>query len=86
MVENEDKPKFVQRPVTFHKIYATSVSGEWTEYDFRIELFNEKLKGKEDEHWTYVSEAMIILAPSAIKKLKNILDKAVEKEIEGGRP
>jgi len=82
MVENEDEPKHVQRPVTFHKIYATSVSGEWTEYDFRIELFNEKLKGKEDEHWTYVSEAMIILAPPAVKILKNILDKAVEKEMD----
>jgi len=82
MVENEDEPKNVRRPVTFRKIYATNVSGEWTEHDFRIDLFNEKLKGEEGEDWAYVSEAMIILAPAAVKKLKNILDKAIEKEID----
>ena len=82
MVENGDEPKIVQRPVTFRKIYATNVSGEWTEHDFRIELFNEKLKGGDDEDWTYVSEAMIILAPAALKKLKNILDEAVKQETD----
>lgn len=49
--ENEDEIKIenIRRPVTFHKIYATNVSGEWTEYDFRIELFNEKMKIEEEE-------------------------------------
>ena len=82
MVENEDEPRNIHRPITFHKIYATNVHGEWTEYDFRIELFNEKLKDEKGEDWAYISEAMIILTPSAVKKLKNILDTAVEKEID----
>jgi len=80
--EGEEEIKHVQRPVTFHKIYATNVSGEWTEYDFRIELFNEKMKEEEkeddDEEWTYISEGMIILTPNVVKKLKNILDEAVK--------
>jgi len=78
MTEEEKEIKHVQRPVTFHKIYATNVSGEWTEYDFRIELFNEKMKVEENEEWSYLSEGMIILTPNAVKKLKNILDEAVK--------
>ena len=84
--EVEENIKHVQRPVSFHKIYATNVSGEWTEYDFRIELFNEKMKVEdvnekmraEDEEWTYISEGMIILTPHVVKKLKSILDEAVK--------
>ena len=78
MTEEEEEIKHVQRPVTFHKIYATNVSGEWTEYDYRIELFNEKMKVEESEEWSYISEGMIILTPNAVKKLKNILDEAVK--------
>lgn len=84
--ENEDEIKIenIRRPVTFHKIYATNVSGEWTEYDFRIELFNEKMKieeeveGEEEEDFVYISEAMVILTPNAVRELKKVIDKAVK--------
>jgi len=89
MTEEEDdeiKMGSVRRPVSFHKIYATNVIGEWTEYDFRIELFNEKMKtegedeeeGEEKEEWVYISEAMVILSPNAVRKLKKVIDEAVK--------
>lgn len=93
MTEEEDdeiKIGNVRRPVSFHKIYATNVIGEWTEYDFRIELFNEKMKtegeGEEEgeekeekkEEWVYISEAMVILTPNAVRKLKKVIDEAVK--------
>lgn len=89
MTEEEDdeiKIGNVRRPVSFHKIYATNVIGEWTEYDFRIELFNEKMKTEgeekeekeEKEEWVYISEAMVILTPNAVRKLKKVIDEAVK--------
>ena len=93
--ENEEiKLENIRRPVTFHKLYATNVTGEWTEYDFRLEFFNEKMKIEEDEEeeskkeekeeaWVYFSEAMVILAPKAVQKLKNVIDKAVKEYDEG---
>lgn len=90
MTEEEDdelKIENVRRPVSFHKIYATNVIGEWTEYDFRIELFNEKMKSKredeedeegEKEDWFYISEAMVIFSPAAVRKLKKVIDEAVK--------
>jgi hypothetical protein len=88
--ENEDEIKIenIRRPVTFHKIYATNVSGEWTEYDFRIELFNEKMKieeeeeGEEKEDFVYISEAMVILTSNVVRKLKKVIDKAVKESDE----
>jgi len=96
MTEDEEiKIKNIKRPVTFHKIYATNVTGDWTDYDFRLEFFNEKMKIKEDvelvdeeeneeeEQWFYFSEAMVILAPKAVRRLKNVIDKAVKEYDDG---
>jgi hypothetical protein len=93
--EEEIKIENIRRPVTFHKIYATNATGEWTEYDFRLEFFNEKMKIKgegeraeeeEEEEWFYFSEAMVILAPKAVRRLKEVIDKAVkecDEDLEG---
>jgi len=88
VTENENKEEIenVERPVHFQKIYATNFVGTWTEYDYRLELFNEKVKmefekkGEEGagEGWVYLSEGMIILPPEAVEKLKKVLEKACE--------
>ena len=38
-----------------------------TEYDFRIELMNEKIKFK--DKWLYLVDSVVILTPNASKKL-----------------
>jgi len=78
----------VQRTFPFNKIYATNLIGYWTEYDFRIELFNEKInaaakEGKEE--WTFISEGLVIMTPLAAKKLNKLLtEKIGEYESEKG--
>lgn len=84
MAENEEKEEIekVERPVKFQKIYATNFAGAWREYDYRLELFNEKMQFAEEEEgkeeWVYLSEGMIIIPPKAVENLKKILEKACE--------
>jgi hypothetical protein len=76
MAKNEEKGEVekVERPVNFQKIYATNFAGTWTEYDYRLELFNEKMQfveeGTDKEEWVYLSDGMIILPPKAVERLK----------------
>jgi len=84
----EPKEFQVQRTIPFNKIYATNLIGYWTEYDFRMELFNEKIntvakEGKEE--WTFISEGLVIMTPLAAKKLNKLLTgKIKEYESEKG--
>ena len=84
----EPKEFQVQRTISFNKIYATNLIGYWTEFDFRIELFNEKInaatkEGKEE--WTFISEGLVIMTPLAAKKLNKLLtEKIKEYESEKG--
>jgi len=66
----------VLRVPNFQKFYATNVQGGATTQDFRIELMNEKLK--EHDEWHLVSDAMVILTPTAAKRLLNMLQAFVE--------
>lgn len=68
----------VLRSHNFPKLYGTNLIGGGTEYDFRFELFNEKIKIGANNHWSYVSDALIILTPQAAKKLHSLLNKYVE--------
>ena len=78
-VSEEKKPKTIVRGRSFQKIYATNLIGGGTEFDFRFELFNEKIKFPPDNKWTYVSDAMIILTPQAARKLQKLLDNFIKK-------
>jgi hypothetical protein len=66
----------VFRAPLFQKYYATNVIGGLTEADFRFEILNEKTLT--DEGWSYVSDALVILNPRAMKKLYILLEKAVK--------
>ena len=66
----------VFRAPLFQKYYATNVIGGLTEADFRFEVLNEKTLT--DEGWAYVSDALVILNPKAMKKLYLLLEKAVK--------
>ena len=71
----------VLRTHNFQKLYVTNLVGGGTQYDFRFELFNEKIKIDAKKGWSYISDALIILTPQAAKKLCSLLDKYV-KEFE----
>ena len=68
----------ILRSHTFQKLYCTNLIGGGTKYDFRFELFNEKIKSDTDKEWLYVSDALVILTPQAAKKLYSTLNKYVK--------
>ncbi|MHB1440724.1 MAG: DUF3467 domain-containing protein [Cuniculiplasma sp.] len=73
--QNSEKKKqhSLVRSHNFQKLYGTNLAGGGTEYDFRFELFNEKIKLGSSKEWSYISDALIILTPRAAKKLHSIL-------------
>ncbi len=85
MADSKNSQKKIQTSVlrahNFQKLYGTNLVGGGTQYDFRFELFNEKIKIDANKGWSYISDALIILTPQAAKKLFTILDKYV-KEFE----
>lgn len=85
MTDSKNPQKKIQTSVlrshNFQKLYGTNLVGGGTQYDFRFELFNEKIKIDANKGWSYISDALIILTPQAAKKLFTILDKYV-KEFE----
>jgi hypothetical protein len=83
--QNPEKKKqpSVVRSHSFQKLYGTNLVGGGTEYDFRFELFNEKIKLGSNKEWSYIGDALIILTPKAAKKLYSTLDayiKSYEKD------
>ena len=64
------------RPEGFRKYYATNINCGYTNYDFRIEMMNEKLKTGKD--WMYLVEALMILTPTAAKKLSKQLSESIK--------
>ncbi len=68
------KQQTIVRSHNFQKLYGTNLAGGGTEYDFRFELFNEKIKMDSNKEWSYISDALIILTPKAAKRLQTILD------------
>ena len=54
----------VLRSHNFQKLYGTNLVGGGTQYDFRFELFNEKIKIDAKKGWSYISDALIILTPT----------------------
>ena len=68
----------VIRVPNFSKYYITNIKGGLTTQDFRYELMNEKIYVEEEDEWTYVADAMIILSPTAAKRLFNTLESDIE--------
>lgn len=73
------KQTSILRSHNFQKFYGTNLVGGGTKYDFRFELFNEKIKIQPNKDWSYISDALIILTPQAAKKLYSKLDKYIKK-------
>lgn len=71
----KQKKASVQREINYSKHYATNLIAGGTKYDFRFELFSEKLKVVDSNEWTYISDALVILTPQAAKKLHSYLEK-----------
>ena len=65
----------VLRALNITKFYATNVRGGPTTQDFRFQLMNEKIL--DEDEWHYVSDALVILTPTAAKRLLTLLDKFV---------
>ncbi|WNY27510.1 DUF3467 domain-containing protein [Methanolapillus ohkumae] len=77
-----EKYSIIRTPL-FHKTYATNVSVNRTDVDFRVELFNEKFQ-TEDE-CVYHSDGLMILTAEAAKILSDCLsEKIKEFEKENG--
>ncbi len=76
---SKSAPKSITRGHSFQKIYSTNLIGGGTEYDFRFELFNEKIRFSPEDKWSYISDAMVILTPQAAKKLKGLLEDYLKK-------
>lgn len=68
----------VIRVPNFIKYYVTNIKGGLTTQDFRYELMNEKIYDEEEKEWTYIADAMIILSPTAAKRLFDILANNIE--------
>lgn len=64
-----DEKKTVIRVPNFGKHYVTNIAGGFTTQDFRYELMNEKVYDEEEDEWTYVADALLILSPVAAKRL-----------------
>lgn len=64
------------RVPNFMKFYATNVHGGLTTQDFRFELLNEKVE--DESGWHFISDALVILSPTAAKKLFNILKECIK--------
>lgn len=60
----------------FQKFYATNVRGGATSQDFRFHLMNEKLRDRDE--WHFVSDALVILTPTAAKRLLLQLEEYVK--------
>jgi hypothetical protein len=85
-IPDKRKPNNIEKILREHgiqKYYVTNIIGGATKYDYRIELMNEKIKFK--GKWTYLLDSIVILTPSAAKKLHKELSKYIEKyEDENG--
>ncbi|MCJ7773795.1 MAG: DUF3467 domain-containing protein [Desulfobacterales bacterium] len=66
--ENDEKTAVIRVP-NFLKHYVTNIIGGLTTQDFRYELMNEKIYDEEEDEWTYISDALLILSPVAAKRL-----------------
>ncbi len=73
--EVEESHISVFRSSIFTKIYATNVILSQTDFDLRIELFNEKFQV--EDGWAYHSDGLMILTPGAAKKLLIDLQKTI---------
>jgi len=73
-----DEDTDIDRPVTFRKTYATNVLVGMSEYDFRIEFFNERMRAEKAKKWIYFSEGMAILTPLAAKRLRDALSEKID--------
>ncbi len=71
--KNEERN--IMRVPNFLKFYATNIHGGISTQDFRFEILNEKVK--EDSKWVFVSDAMVILSPTAAKRLHKFLEDAI---------
>jgi hypothetical protein len=72
---SEPNSENVDRAFNHTKHYATNIYGARTTQDFRVELLNEKTEY--EDGWYFVSDAMAILTPTAAKRLRDFLDKAI---------
>ena len=73
--EVEESNISVFRSSLFTKIYATNVILSQTDFDLRIELFNEKFQV--EDGWAYHSDGLMILTPEVAKKLLIDLQKTI---------
>ncbi len=80
MNEKSESDEIIQviRVPNFSKYYITNIKGGLTTQDFRYELMNEKIYDEEEDEWTYIADAMIILSPTAAKRLFDTLENNIE--------
>lgn len=65
---------FIRNP-RFAKLYATNVNVYSTQYDFRIETMNERMRFEDHTH--LVVDGVLILTPQSAKKLHDKLGKLI---------
>lgn len=75
--KNEENASFLRVP-NFVKHYVTNIKGGLTTQDFRYELMNEKIYDEEADEWTYIADALVILSPTAAKRLYDQLRGDIE--------
>ncbi len=66
------------RPFNYTKYYVTNIKGGLTTQDFRYELMNEKVLDGDSNEWVYVSDALLILSPTAAKRFYDSLKKDID--------
>ena len=76
-IDSDDIVPVIRVP-NFTKYYVTNIKGGLTTQDFRYELMNEKIYDEEEDEWTYIADAMIILSPTAAKRLFDTLENNIE--------
>jgi len=75
--QDEETVSFLRVP-NFVKHYVTNIKGGLTTQDFRYELMNEKIYDEEADEWTYIADALVILSPTAAKRLYDQLRGDIE--------
>lgn len=73
----KNEKALVLRSHDYKKLYVTNLIAGKTNYDFRVQVFNEKIRIEEEKRWAFVSDGLIIFTPQAAKKLSRDLQSYV---------
>lgn len=75
--ENKKSRAVVLRSHEFKKLYITNFIHGVTKYDFRLQVFNERIKLEDENKLAFISDGLLILTPQAVKKLSSVLQSYV---------